>query len=500
MRPVKSPRVRLAVLAGTAAVVVAVPVAAIATSGSPDRAATVPITADAGPTADPTTGPTSTAPGTPSPADPADPTPAAGTTTGAAAPTTPGTGRPAATTVPGAGSSAAAAPVATAGPTSSSRPAAVPAAPSVPATGAPVQGAVRLISPLDTGAVGDGTTDDSVALQAAFDLAEDGDVVMLPAGRVFAHSRVLTIRSAGITLTGGGGLRATREATSSLTVSAPRVTVSGITLTIASTTRRWDAYEQQRLRLDGATGAVVRDVVVDGSAAAGVYVGGGTTGFLLERVTVMNTRADGIHITQGSSDGRVVSPVVRGVGDDGVAVVSYRQDGAPSARIAITSPSVDGSTGGRGVSVVGGTDVDITGIDVRNTYGAAVYLAAEGGWGTTGVARVRVSGGTVVNANYDTSIDHGSVLVYNGTTDQLVSDVTVTGLTVTGYRATVSRVLGLITSASSPGIRNATLSGIAISGDTRPAALVSNQDATTFSLGSVLRNGAALVRTGGYFR
>ncbi len=111
-----------------------------------------------------------------------------------------------------------------------------------------------------------------------------------------------------------------------------------------------------------------------------------------------------------------------------------------------------------------------------------------------------MSGGTVVNANYDTSIDHGSVLVYNGTTDQLVSDVTVTGLTVSGYRATVSRVLGLITSASSPGIRNATLSGIAISGDTRPAALVSNQDATTFSLGSVLRNGAALVRTGGYFR
>ncbi|MFC7574281.1 hypothetical protein ACFQX8_19125 [Klenkia terrae] len=151
--------------------------------------------------------------------------------------------------------------------------------------------------------------------------------------------------------------------------------------------------------------------------------------------------------------------------------------------------------------MVGGTDVDVTGLDVRNTYGAAVYLAAEGNWGTTGVARVRVSGGTIVNANSATGIDHGSVLVYNGTTDQTVQDITVTGLTVSGYRATVSRVLGLIAdSAASPGIRSVTLSAITITGDSRPAALVSNQGATTFTAAGVLRNGGALVRTGGYFR
>ncbi|MFC7574282.1 hypothetical protein ACFQX8_19130 [Klenkia terrae] len=131
-------------------------------------------------------------------------------------------------------------------------------------------------------------------------------------------------------------------------MTAADVTISGITLDISSTSRRWDAYEQQRLRLDGASRVVVRDVVVDGSAAAGVYVGGGTSDFLLDRVTVQNTRADGIHITQGSHDGQVLSPVVRNVGDDGVAVVSYRQDGDPCARIRVVSPSVNGSTGGRG--------------------------------------------------------------------------------------------------------------------------------------------------------
>ncbi|SCX40122.1 Pectate lyase superfamily protein [Klenkia marina] len=509
MRTDKASRVRRALLAGTAALVAAVvvPVAAIATSSPGDEAAPVLISADDAPgtgaAASSGSAPgTSSAPGETAGAvaDPSRP-PVAGSASQGSTPTAarPTTGRPSTpattqpSTAPGSAPSAA-------DPTAP--PAALPAPPAVPVDAdPPTQGAVRLISPYDTGAVGDGVTDDSLALQAAFDLAGDGDVVMLPAGATFAHSRVLTVRRGGMTLTGGGTLRATREATSSLTVSAPGVTVSGITLTVASTTRRWDAYEQQRLRLDGATGAVVRNVVVDGSAAAGVYVGGGTSGFVLDRVTVMNTRADGIHITQGSHDGQVVSPVVRNVGDDGVAVVSYRQDGVPCARIVVTSPSVDGSTGGRGLSVVGGTDVDFTGIDVRNTYGAGVYLAAEGGWGTAGVARVRVSGGAIVNANAATSIDHGSVLVYNGTPDQLVSDVTLTGLTVSGYRASVSRVLGLIVdSASSPGIRNATLSGIAITGDGRPAALVSNQSSTTFAVTSVLRNGAGLVRTGGYFR
>lgn len=511
MRPHTAPRVRRAALMVAAAALVAgvvIPLSVLTTSSDvrgaelPATVGIVPSTPDDRPvpaTSSATPDATTSDPAVATAATDASDAPSA-TTSASQAPTAPST-TPAGTARPTSATSGtpAAAPA-----TTEAAPAVPPAAPVVSVGDQdvdPVQGAVRLISPMDLGAVGDGVTDDTAALQAAFDRASVGDVVQLPQGRTFAHSRVLTITRPGIVVTGGGTLLATRESASSLTVAASDVTLSGITLTIAPTTRRWDAYEQQRLRLDGATRAVVRDVVVDGSAAAGVYVGGGTSDFLLDRVTVKNTRADGIHITQGSHDGQVVSPVIRNVGDDGVAVVSYRQDGAPCARIQVVSPSVDGSTGGRGLSVVGGTDVDYTGIDVRNTYGAAVYLAAEGNWGTTGVARVRVTGGTVVNANYDTGIDHGSVLVYNGTGDQTVQDITVSGLAVSGYRGTVSRVLGLIAdSGSSPGIRNVSLSGISISGDGRPAALVSNQGATTFSVTGVLRNGGPLVRTGGYFR
>ncbi|MFC7574283.1 glycosyl hydrolase family 28-related protein [Klenkia terrae] len=61
-----------------------------------------------------------------------------------------------------------------------------------------------MISVTDMGAVGDGVTDDTAAVQAALDSAGRGDTVLLPAGRTFVQTRVLTVANAGVTVTGGG--------------------------------------------------------------------------------------------------------------------------------------------------------------------------------------------------------------------------------------------------------------------------------------------------------
>ncbi len=331
----------------------------------------------------------------------------------------------------------------------------------------------------DLGAVGDGRTDDTEALQEAFDGAEPGTRLVLPEGMVFAHDDVLTLGSPDVVLSGGGTLLATDEERSSLVLAADRVAIEDLTLTIEETSRRFDAYEQQRLRLDGHTGIVLSDVRVEGSAAAGVYVGGGTADFLLDRVQVSGTEADGIHITQGAHDGRVLQPVVRDVGDDGVAVVSYAPDGAPCARIEVVSPTVDGSSGGRGVSVVGGQDVTFSDIDVRNTYAAGVYVAAEGSFDTTGVSGVLVDGGTVDGANTGEDIDHGAILVFNGTDDETVDDVVVRGIEVTGTRASASREVGLVTDRED-GITDVVLEDISLEegGPERP--MVSSSASTTY--------------------
>jgi hypothetical protein len=352
--------------------------------------------------------------------------------------------------------------------------------------------AVRTVSVLDMGAVGDGRTDDTAALQKAFNSARPGDVVMLPAGRTFIHSEVLRVTSPGLTITGGGALLATDEARSSLTIAADDVVLEAITLRISGTTRRWESYEQQRLRISGHNGVVIRDVSVEGSAAAGVYVGDGAGNFLLDRVRVSGTRADGIHMTQGAHDGRVISPVVRDVGDDGVAVVSYAPDGAPCQRIDVSAPLVDGSLGGRGVSVVGGETVTFRNIDVRRTYAAGVYVAAEGSYNTAGVLDVTVDGGSVTAANVGSDIDHGSLLVFNGTSDKTVRNVTMAGLRVQGTRPTASREVGLVGDEHSSGISDVTLRNIALTSGGPAQVFVSNSASTRYRTEGWTRDGQPL--------
>ncbi len=308
-----------------------------------------------------------------------------------------------------------------------------------------------VVSPESFGAKGDGVTDDTAALQKTFDSAPAGTTVLLGAGKVYAHSAVLHLRSAGAHLTGPGMLLATNEAASSVWIEADNVLVDGGVVFRTLSTKRWGAWEQMGIRLDGHTGITLRNVTVDGSAAAGIYVGNHSTAFTLDHVTVQNTRADGIHMTGGASNGHVIAPTVINSGDDGVAVVSYSADGAPCADITVTSPRVLGTGWGRGLSVVGGTNITESNIDVENSDAAAVYIAAEGSpWFTAAPNNVTVTGGTITGANHDITVDHGAVLILAAETGPTPATITVTDLTIINTRPTASRDLGVITYGTPP--------------------------------------------------
>lgn len=311
-------------------------------------------------------------------------------------------------------------------------------------------GQTPLLSVAAFGAVGDGRTDDTKALQRAFDQAPAGALLQLPAGKVYLHSDVLHLRTRGLHLTGPGELRATREQRSSVWIEADDITIDGgLRLTMTGTTRRWDAWEQMRVRIKPVRGTVLRQIDVDGAAAAGIYVGGAGD-FLLDRVTVSRTRADGIHLTGGAHDGQVVSPKVISSGDDGVAVVSYGQDGPPVARVSITSPSVLGTTWGRGVSVVGGTDITITDVDIERSSAAAVYVANEGApWFSAAPHRVRVVGGELRQSNTDPRVDHGAVVVLAGARAR-PDDVVISDLDIRHTRTSARRSVGVITYGDAP--------------------------------------------------
>lgn len=372
----------------------------------------------------------------------------------------------------------------TAGPTAV--PTAGPTAPPSSTTPTPPSGTTT--RPEDFGARGDGSTDDTAALQRAFDASPTGATVVLAAGRTYAHLGVLHLRTAGLHVTGPGTLLATAEATSSVWIEADDVLVDGgLVIRTATTTRRWEAWEQMGLRIVGRSGVVVRSVTVDGSAAAGIYIGNGATAFVLDHVTVQDTRADGIHVTGGANHGTLTSPVVRNSGDDGVAVVSYGRDGTPCHDITVVAPTVLGTTWGRGLSVVGGTRVTETDIDVRDTSAAAVYVASEGApWFTTAAQQVVVTGGSISGANTDRDVDHGAVLVLSGRTGVVPADITVQGLRIVGTRSSASRNLGVITYGDAPA--RVLFAGIAISGGPR-SAYQGNTPASAYRLVGVTHDG-----------
>jgi hypothetical protein len=348
----------------------------------------------------------------------------------------------------------------------------------------------EVVNALNAGAAGDGTTDDTAVLQRLLDGLHSGDQLQLPAGRTFVHGDVLTVHIDGVTIAGGGTLLATDEENSALQVAADSVTLQGITVATADTRKRWSAPQQTGVWLDGHRDVILTDVTVQGSASAGVFVQG-TEHFTLTHVEVSDTRADGIHMTAGARYGLVSDVLTQNTSDDGVAVVAYTDDRSQARDIVIQQPHVHGNTHGRGVSVVGGADVQISDVDIRDTAAAAIYVACErGSFDTRVPTQVTVAGGTVDAANQDDSVDHGAVLVYNASDsgNDVLQDVTVRDLTINDTRELASRQVALVSDHDAP-IRGVTLTDLSFTGSGPGTLLETTSDDLGYRASGLTENG-----------
>jgi len=293
------------------------------------------------------------------------------------------------------------------------------------------------------GAAGDGVHDDWSAIQKVLSTAPQNSTIVLPAGKVFRHSKVLEVNIRGTVLTGGGTLLASNEGTSEVLLNNNYTSIDHLTLKVSQTTRRWDAYEQMKLRIGPFTGIKVNDVTINGSAAAGIYVGGATN-FTISKVTVNNTRADAIHMTSASSFGTISSVAIKNPGDDGVAVVSYRNNGVPCHDITINDARVIDQKWGRGFSVVGGRNIRWTALYADSTSAAGIYLASESNFNTLPTTNVTVDGAVLIRSNQTASVDHGAVLLYNGQAGTVNSDLTLRNVRIVDTRITASRQVAII--------------------------------------------------------
>ena len=314
--------------------------------------------------------------------------------------------------------------------------------------------------------------DDTTGLKTAIAALKTGDTLVIPAGVTCQHSDVLELKTPGVHLSGPGTLIATNEARSAVWLNADNIVVEGgLTLKAVNVTKRWNATQQHKLWLANShTGITVQDTTIDGSAAAGIFINGASN-FTLNRVTVLNSMADGIHMTNGSHHGTVRDAVVRGAGDDGVAVVSYLSNPQATHDIQVINPKVYANTWGRGVSVVGGYNITYSNIYVEAANAAAVYIvqtSAKDGvaasWDTHNVDNVKVTGGTLVNANTNSTVNNGAILVNaGGPTGHTVTNVAISNLTIKDTRTTAARNIGVYTYDGGQ-VSNITFTGIKITG------------------------------------
>ncbi len=334
--------------------------------------------------------------------------------------------------------------------------------------------------------------DNTASLQAAFDALQPGQTLNLAPG-TYQHSGVLTISTPNVTINANGAtLQATNDTTSAVKITGNGVSLSNLNLTAPLTGSRYSNLDQNSLDIM-ADNVTVNNVTVTGSAAAGVFVYG-ASGFTLTNITVQNTRADGIHMTNGANNGHLDNITTKWTGDDGIAVVSYSADTGPCHDIVINSPTVNGTTWGRGISVVGGNNITYTNINVSATYAAGIYIASEGApWYTTSVNNVQINGGTVTAANTSTDVVHGAVLIYAGNPATTINNVTISGLTIADTPTTAYRNTGIIVDAGK--VNNITLTNITLKNTTLAPLLTSNVPAGSYTTSGWTRNGTPITLT-----
>lgn len=332
------------------------------------------------------------------------------------------------------------------------------------------------VNPMQFGAKCDGATDDAAALTAAIASAKArGLPVLLPAATC-AYGTVLTLD--GVKLVGRGdasmlwALDPSREA---IFLRGSGAEVRYLKLAGVRPTKRAAPWEGARIVAFGASQFVIDNVTIDGATATGIQTARGATDGMISNNRISNTLADGIHITGRASYITIVGNVIDGTGDDGIAVVSYQRDNGPTHHITAAHNTVSNNRGGRGMSVVGGSDVLYENNRISNSgrY-ACLYLAQEDSWKTLPISNVIARNNTLSNCG-SPATGHAAVMLFSNSSTNAGVQILRNDITQSGQRGI--RAFGQNT--------DVTIDGNRVSGSEQALQLPAGMRATPYSVGAV---------------
>ena len=253
------------------------------------------------------------------------------------------------------------------------------------------------LSVKDFGAKADGHTDDTAAIQAALDVAKAGDVLLFPEGH-YKTSKSLQVKTSSIALVGQNAtLFSLTPGDQSIHISGEHVAVVGMRLEGTGATRL-AANNSAKIFSESNYVQLIDNTIV-GGASVGILVHGGHD-FIIRGNHIENTLADGIHMTHGASKGIVSDNSIKNSGDDMIAVVSYKKHLplATCSDILIKDNHVSGNKWGRGISVIGGTNITIDSNQIEDVNEAAgILIAQEDVYNTMNTEHIVVQNNSLTN-------------------------------------------------------------------------------------------------------
>lgn len=276
------------------------------------------------------------------------------------------------------------------------------------------------------GAVGDGSTDNTTAINNTFSYAKtNGCSVEIPAAATsFAHSGLLNMN--GISVFGIGPqsiLQATSASTSAVVMTGTSPSLSNLVI-LGTGSSRNTGPNQADVYVNGATGFTVTNVLANGGSAPGIWNVGGSNGTVTNN-TVENTLADSITNTNGANQILDQNNMVYNSGDDGISNNSYTTDGNTVNNVTVNANAIMRNSFARGLEVSGGSNISFTNnyVDNESGYACMAILSETGSFDTQTVNTVTATGNTLVNCGPN----QGSLFVWAEGSSNLVENLLFNG-------------------------------------------------------------------------
>jgi hypothetical protein len=228
------------------------------------------------------------------------------------------------------------------------------------------------------GALGDGKTDDTLAIRRAIDYLSGvgGGELYFPEGR-YIHDDILVLTS-NISVVGDGEgsvLIGTNPSKAAVIFDHASHCSASMIAMESSATKRSNLQNSADLVLNSSNDCVVSEIVINGSGSVGILVSKSSNVKIINN-KIRGTLADGVHVVGGASKVLVSTNYAENTGDDSFSAVAYSNQEPQTSDVTIIN-NISRMSRARGVACIGAVNCIIKGNRIADARGHGVAVAYE---------------------------------------------------------------------------------------------------------------------------